>query len=480
LVAEHRGVRNVQDLLPLTVEQILTWADAHKAATSDWPSKNSGQVTGTDEMWARVNSALQQGQRGLPGGSSLAKLLAEHRGVRNAQELPPLTVEQILAWADAHKAATDDWPNQKSGRVAGTEETWAGVNDALVAGRRGLPGRSSLAKLLAEHRSIRNIHDLSPLNIPQILTWADTHKAATGDWPNMKSGQVTATDETWLGIDDALRKGRRGLPGGSSLAKLLAKHRNVRNHYDLSILTIKQILAWVDAHKAETGEWPNRESGQVKGTDETWSRVDSALQQGLRGLPGGSSLATLLAVHRGVRNKKDLPSLTINQILAWADAYKAASGDWPRKHSGQVTGTDETWGGINAALNRGHRGLPGSSSLARLLADHRSVRNIMDLPPLTIKQILAWADAHKAATGDWPNLQSGQVTGTDETWVGVNHALRIGYRGVPGGSSLAKLLAEHRSLRNHLDLPTLTIKQILAWADAHKAATFEVIWICPG
>jgi superfamily II DNA or RNA helicase len=367
LLAEHRGVRNVQNLLPLTVKQILAWADAHKAATGDWPSKNSGPVTGTDEMWARVNSALQQGQRGLPTGSSLAKLLAEHRSVRHARNPPPLTVEQILEWADAHKAATDDWPNQKSGQVAGTEETWAGINYSLIAGRRGLPGRSSLAKLLAEYRRIRDIHDLAPLNIPQILRWADVHKIATGDWPKITSGEVTDADETWLGIDSSLRTGRRGLPGNSSLPKLLAEHRGVRNHYDLSNLTIPQILAWVDAHKADTGDWPNRESGQVTGTNDIWSSVNSALQQGLRGLPGGSSLPKLLAEHRGVRNKKNLPSLTIHQILAWADAYKSATGDWPKPNSGKVTDTDETWGGINAALYRGNRGLPGDSSLARLL-----------------------------------------------------------------------------------------------------------------
>jgi len=151
----------------------------------------------------------------------------------------------------------------------------------------------------------------------------------------------------------------------------LAEHRGIRNIHDRAPLNVPQILTWADAHKAATGDWPNRESGPVAGTDETWARVNSALQRGLRGFPGGSSLAKLLAEHRGVRNKKDVPSLTINQILAWADAYKAASGGWPKQHSGQVTGTDETWGGINAALNRGHRGLPGGTSLAKLL-DQRS------------------------------------------------------------------------------------------------------------
>ena len=122
-----------------------------ESATGNWPGRNSGRVIGTDETWTGIDTALYCGVRGLPGGSSLAKLLAEHRGVRNVQDLPPLTVEQILAWADAHKAARGGWPNAKSGQVTGTDETWAGINAALIRGNRGLPGGSSLSRLLAEH-----------------------------------------------------------------------------------------------------------------------------------------------------------------------------------------------------------------------------------------------------------------------------------------------------------------------------------------
>ena len=439
-LSEYRCVRNHYDLPDLTIKQILGWADAHKAVAGDWPRRNSGHVIGTDESWHRINSALQQGQRGLPGDSSLPKLLAKHRGVRNTQDLAPLSVNQVLAWIDAYKALTGDWPDPKSGRVAGTEETWAGINYSLVAGRRGFPGGSSLAKFLSEYRGVRNHYDLPDLTIQQILAWADEHKAATSNWPKLRSGQVTGTDETWMRVDGALRTGLRGLPGGSSLARLLADHCGVRNVHDLSDLTIKQILAWVDTHKAKTGNWPNRESGQVTSTNETWAGVNSALQQGLRSLSRGSSLAKFLAEHRGVRSKKDSPSLTIEQILAWADAHKAVTGHWPNVKSGPPNGTDETWRGINAALSRGNRGLPGGSSLPKLLAERRNVRNIMDLPPLTIQQILAWADTHRKATGQWPNQQSGQVTGTNETWSAINHSLNLGSRGLPSGSSLAKLL----------------------------------------
>ena len=60
--------------------------------------------------------------------------------------------------------------------------------------------------------------------------------------------------------------------------------------------TEAQILEWADAHYKRHGEYPKRTSGPVDNAPgETWGAVDSALYQGGRGLPGGSSLAKLLA-----------------------------------------------------------------------------------------------------------------------------------------------------------------------------------------
>jgi hypothetical protein len=85
--------------------------------------------------------------------SSLALLLAEHRGRRTGAALPALTVAQILAWADAHHERTGSWPTHRSGPIAGAPgETWRAANDAVLLGVRGLPGGRSLASLLAERR----------------------------------------------------------------------------------------------------------------------------------------------------------------------------------------------------------------------------------------------------------------------------------------------------------------------------------------
>src|SRR2546425_7817049 len=135
--------------MPRTIlyfSHILAWADAHCKRTGHWPSLNSGRISGTlDETWRRVDSALRVGLRGLPGGSSLARLLAEQRGVRNLSHLPRLTIKQILAWADAHHGRTEAWPTSESGPIAGTAgETWKAIDHALRLGMRGLAGASSL------------------------------------------------------------------------------------------------------------------------------------------------------------------------------------------------------------------------------------------------------------------------------------------------------------------------------------------------
>src|SRR5262249_39612102 len=124
----------------------------------------------------------------------------------------------------------------------------------------------------------------------------------TGTWPNDQSGPITdQPGEVWHNVNAALRMGRRGLPGNSSLAKLLANRLGVRTRANLPMLTTNSILGWADAHNQRTGRWPTRRSGPVvDAAGETWHAIDLALCRGLRGLPGGRSLPQLLAAHRGL------------------------------------------------------------------------------------------------------------------------------------------------------------------------------------
>jgi hypothetical protein len=209
-------------------------------------------------------------------------------------------------------------------------------------------------------------------------------------------------------------------------------------------LTIAQILEWADAHHARTGQWPKKKkSGAVvEETTETWKAISEALRGGYRGLPGGFSLADLLARERGVRPRRGLPWLGIRKILEWADDYYRRHGYWPSKHSGAIPDSGgETWFTVHNALHGARRGLPRNLTLTKLLARKRVPATMWSRRDFSIAQILTWADEHHRATGRWPRERSGGIhKSPGETWGGVARALVRGERGLPGGNTLGRLL----------------------------------------
>jgi hypothetical protein len=178
----------------------------------------------------------------------------------------------------------------------------------------------------------------------------------------------------------------------------------------------------------------------------TWGNVNNALILGSRGLPGGSCLKRLLVARRatGPEPRAWRPALTLEQIWKWAQAFHDRHGDWPASTSGPIAGsTGDTWATVQGALARGCRGLP-RSSLVRLLASH-GVRAPTKIARVTERQILAWAKAHRKKTGQWPRASSGRIPSAKGlTWSTVDAALRQGYRGLPGGSSLGRLLGRKK------------------------------------
>jgi hypothetical protein len=155
------------------------------------------------------------------------------------------------------------------------------------------------------------------------------------------------------------------------------------------------------------------------------------------------------------------PPLRISQILKWADEYHARTGEWPRKHSGEVRGElFLTWYAIEKALNGGGRGLPAGLSIVKLLWKHRQVRSKTRPPPLTIAQILDWIDRHHARTGCWPDIRAGRVHEAPwENWKQIDLSMSMGRRGLPVGGSLARLLYHDRGVRNENRPPPLTVAQ---------------------
>ncbi len=479
LLAKHGRKRNQGALPKLPIKQILSWADDHYERTGKWPTKRSGVVRAAPhENWIRIASAMQIGYRGFPSGGSLAGLLADRRGARHLRRLPRLTIRQILAWADVHHQRTGKWPTATSGplrdrRGQPTGESWTTIEDALNKGRRGLAGCTTLPVLLARHRGPRNSSVSRRLTIRQVMLWADAYHDRTSKWPTVRSGRIPeSAGETWRTVDSALRAGARWQAEGTTLAELLGRRRNEQHPRKLPRLTIKQVLTWANEHYRRTGRWPKAGSGRIPGScGETWSIINTALLEGCRGFPGGSSLPRLLEEQRGVRNMQHLPRLTIKQILKWIDAHRKRTGRWPTPHSGAILRSGgETWEAIQGSLFSGGRGLRGGLTLAKVLDKYRGVRNMGDLPALKVDQILRWADAHRRRTGTWPTQHSGRVPGAPgEKWSAIDVALAEGLRGLPEGSSLPRLLSKHRGYRNIHDLSRLSTKQMLKWADAfHK------------
>jgi len=246
-----------------------------------------------------------------------------------------LTIAGILAWAEEHHRLNGTWPTMHSGRVIadGVNETWYGVNHALICGTRGLYGKTSLVRILQQFRGVIRVE---PLSESKIVDWAADHFRRTGSWPTVESGAVLAGKGiTWSGINSALRQGCRGLPGGSTLSNLL-KTRGaipiVRRWRPL--LSRRQILDWAEAHFKVHGHWPHSRSGSIAGVPgETWKNVDLALRTGVRGLTGGLSLPRLLRAAKGVRfssiGRQSGPPFSMAKILAWADAYFKKRGVWP-------------------------------------------------------------------------------------------------------------------------------------------------------
>lgn len=306
------------------MQQILVWADAYHRRTGDWPTANSpGRVAaGREETWPALEAALRVGVRGLPGGDTLASVLHRCRGVQRGWQRPRLSIEQILAWADAYHARHGRWPRLASGKVQGAGgDTWGAIHTALERGLRGLRPGYTLATLLAKYRGApyrrtlqryrrrwrrsRQFHPArhDPLTIEQILVWADKFYRRAQRWPALHSGPIDGTrDETWESVESALSLGLRGLPAGLSLVKLLEQHRGVRNPRHLPPFRVRAILAWADAHYRRHGSWPHVRSGPIpESPGDTWLAVEGALRSGCRGLPGRDTLFRFLQRHGRLR-----------------------------------------------------------------------------------------------------------------------------------------------------------------------------------
>jgi hypothetical protein len=286
----------------LTLSQVRQWVVRHHEYFGRWPGRDSGPIFGVPGMsWSTIDRRLKQGRHGLAGGSSLSEVVKAAGGNQNLRRAKPeLTIKQILEWADQHHMRTGSWPTRESGAVLESPSiAWGTIEKRLRAGGLNHAGGMSLARLLRETRGVWDSRGKARLTHKIILKWADLHYARTGKWPVTLSGPVQGQPgENWAAVDMAMRNGRRGLSQRLSLSQLLTLERaELYDPYRVP-LSIRQVLAWAQAHHRRTGRWPTRKSGTVHDAPgSTWGAINAALERGGRGLPGGSSLSRLLRDH---------------------------------------------------------------------------------------------------------------------------------------------------------------------------------------
>jgi hypothetical protein len=212
----------------LTVQGIHDLIRSHHTEKGEFPSKASGPIPQLGMTWYAVNSCLYRGNRGLPGGSSLAR---EVEAVKQSLDLPVpgrgrMSLEAVHAAIARFRREHSRWPTARDGDVADLGTTWKAINHTLLGGNRGLP-RSSLAR---EARKVAAADRLEfrklckpPLGLDAVRAAILTHQQRVGRFPSVNSGFCTELQADWRTINMALTQGLRCLPGGSSLAREVAR-----------------------------------------------------------------------------------------------------------------------------------------------------------------------------------------------------------------------------------------------------------------
>jgi len=362
----------VANSLPLEKAQIIMWACEWKNVTGRWPRQTDGVIPGTTETWTNIHGALKAGFRGLPGDQSLAQFLETNLGVLNKMSIPPFTEEDVTRWAKEWYEKNGQWPKTEDGVIPGTRVTWLLVEVRLRVGGKGMKGGMGLSRFLHTRLGVRP--RATELTVEQIKTWIREWHSRMGEWPKVATpGVIPGTHETWAKIASALSAGRRGLEPGQSLAALVRDISGVRHPRDTKNapkFTVKQIVTWAKEWYGRTGAWPTaRTKGLIPGSSgENWHRVDWALVNGKRGLPGGMTLVMLLKKKLGasnplperVRRVKDPAAIAefVHEVREKMIAWFKKTGKWPSKRSPTVPGVSANWHQVQKSLLRRGTSLP--------------------------------------------------------------------------------------------------------------------------
>lgn len=296
---ESRIVSRFAKSMPLTEELILQLMQEYQEKTGIWPSYKNYDTT-VGGTWCAINSLLDRGGRGLPGGTSLAELRRKITGEQYSRKFEQLSEECIWKWMQEYKEMNGKYPVQNERSECPDGSKWIAINASLRQGSRGLPGGSSLQilriKMTGESQKI--------LSEEAIWKWMQDYFVNYGDWPRSNS-KDRVEGMTWDAVNKSMKKGRWGLVAGSSLMKL--RERMMRD--SLPVFTEDMISEWMLEHFNKHQIWPSVDT-VIDPPFKTWRQIDDSLIHGRCGLPGGSSIAKLRKQRFQVsRNKTTIPPM---------------------------------------------------------------------------------------------------------------------------------------------------------------------------
>ncbi|MDX2028963.1 MAG: hypothetical protein SFW62_10090 [Alphaproteobacteria bacterium] len=230
----------------------------------------------------------------------------------------PLTEKQIVQWIQLFHEMEGKWPSARDKIIwdknsAGVWHqipgTWSSIDQALVTGRGGLLGGSSLNQIKSEY----GLCDLLSEEIVErrIKLFREKEDRLPGItdkvvWDKNTKGQWIQVPGSWASISLDLRRGFRGLPGGSSLSKFM-RDRGFRPNLNEAL-----IWRWMELFHKKEKRWPKpadnviwdkNEKGKWITVEGNWNALNVALHNGVRTLPGGSSLAKLKEKYGGRQSK---------------------------------------------------------------------------------------------------------------------------------------------------------------------------------
>lgn len=414
------------------VENKIKWYyEKHKRK----PNENSKDFILADGTSARrLASAFRRGFRGLDGGINFPTFVNQ---VLDLEEKRDINLEEVIVEIKKYYKETGKKPTTRTKEFFLPDGTSATALDlALRIGYRGLKGGSSLLDLVSESLGLRGRGQDIDLNEAKIEVLNYFKKY--GKRPTKRCKNFLLSDGTSLENLDRFLKKKKNKENGSSLSEFINNILGVpqKENFDLG-----EIRTEIKKYYNKKSKKPTEHSEDFFLPDGTTARnLANSFRKGLRGLDGNISFPEFANQVLGLKEKKDLD---VSMIIKELKKYHKKNKKYPNKRDASfflADGTSAT--SLDQALRMGFRGLDGGSSLAKLIEEisgKPSHTNKMKLTESIIKkEIISFYMKNK----QYPTQCSKESKPFGSTWVSIDLALRSGFRGLEGGSSLSKLVKE--------------------------------------